>query len=278
MCGFVGLIRRHTPRGQSGFPESLLQRLQKAGETLENRGPDQSGLWSDESCALIHRRLHVIGSSDDGRQPLQDKSQRFTLAYNGAVYNFKDLAKTLPVLSISDDSCDTQTVLEGFIEHRADWFERLNGMFAIAIWDQKEKELWLARDRFGQKPLYYGWGQSGFMFGSELKALLPLMEMRPKANYEALHHYLSYGYIPSPLTGFEGLKKLEAGTFLRLKIDSDREQGVIIKKYLSQVFKKEPQGSPQDLQAELFERLELAVKRCLISLSLIHISEPTRPY
>ena len=267
MCGFVGLIRRHMPFEQLGFPEDLLQRLKRAGETLKNRGPDQSGIWSDERCALIHRRLHVIGSSDDGRQPLQDKAQRYTMVYNGAIYNFKDLAKTLPQLSISENSCDTETVLEGFVQHSRAWFQRLNGMFAIGIWDQKENELWLARDRFGQKPLYYGWVKSGFIFGSELKALLPLLKTRPKANHQAIHHYLSYGYIPSPMTGFEGLKKLEAGTFLRLKLKpgADPDPDIIIEPYLPQLLEKTARASTEDLQAELFEKLELAVKRCLIS-------------
>lgn len=265
MCGFVGLIRPHISSIDAEFPQDLLKMVKGAGIKLKPRGPDQSGLWSDASCALVHHRLHVIGSSDEGRQPIRDSTDRYVMVYNGAVYNFRNLGRGLDLDSLSDTSCDTNTVLEGFVKHQKDWFRQLNGMFAIAIWDQQEQELWLARDRFGQKPLYYGQGHSGFIFGSELKALLPLMEGRPQANYKAIHHYLSFGYIPTPFTGFTGLSKLEAGHFLRIKLGTNNQVKQHIQKYFQNTSKSKKQSTFQDLRAELFSRLERATERCMVS-------------
>ena len=265
MCGFVGLIRPHISSTDAEFPQDLLKMVKGAGIKLKTRGPDQSGLWSDDSCALAHHRLHVIGSSDEGRQPIRDRTDRYVMVYNGAVYNFRNLGQSLDAVSLSNISCDTRTVIEGFVKHQQDWFKQLNGMFAIAIWDRREKELWLARDRFGQKPLYYGQGHSGFIFGSELKAILPLIGKRPEPDYNGLNHYLSYGYIPSPFTAFKGLKKLSAGEFLRLQTNATGESKVIVQKYSSEQPEKYNQLSEADVEDELRVKLELAVKRCLVS-------------
>ena len=264
MCGFVGLIRRNAPHSQANFPVQLSHKVEQAAETLQNRGPDYSGVWSDTNCVMSHKRLHVIGAPENGQQPVRSQAERYTMVYNGAVYNFRELAKEIK-LPTTKLSCDTETIIEGFAQLGEDWFLQLNGMFSIAIWDQKNNELWLARDRFGQKPLYFGWTKAGFIFGSELKALLPLLETRPKPNYEALHHYLSFGYIPSPLTGFDGLSKLEPGCFLRLKMRGADEPIISIKKYVSPLVEFRPDLNLNALKLELKSKLELAVKRCMIA-------------
>lgn len=264
MCGFVGLVRRNTPHAQSNFPAELYGKVKRSNETLINRGPDYSGLWSDENCVLAHRRLHVIGASENGKQPIRDQSERYSMVYNGAVYNFRELGGEIGQTT-TKHSCDTTTIIEGFAKSGKSWFQRLNGMFSIAIWDQKDHELWLARDRFGQKPLYYGWIKSGFIFGSELKALIPLLESQPQPNFEAIHHYLSFGYVPSPLTGFKGLYKLEAGHFLKLKMKGEDKPVLTIQKYVSRHTEPRRETSFLELKAELRSKLEQAVKRCLIS-------------
>ena len=123
MCGFVGLIRPHISSTDAEFPQDLLKMVKGAGIKLKTRGPDQSGLWSDDSCALAHHRLHVIGSSDEGRQPIRDRTDRYVMVYNGAVYNFRNLGQSLDAVSLSNISCDTRTVIEGFVKHQQDWFK-----------------------------------------------------------------------------------------------------------------------------------------------------------
>ncbi len=188
---------------------------------MRHRGPDASGTWSDTSVAvgLAHRRLSILELSVLGNQPMTSASGRFVISYNGEVYNHQDLRKELdksrniPWRGRSDTE-----VLVNAIEH---WgvrttLERINGMFAFAVWDRLERKLTLARDRMGEKPLYLGWVNTDFVFASELKALRRLPQWKPAVNRKALGLLLRFGYIPAPLSIYEGIFKLPAATLLDL--------------------------------------------------------------
>jgi asparagine synthase (glutamine-hydrolysing) len=193
-------------------------------DALSHRGPDASGTWSDSSVGvgLAHRRLSILELSVLGNQPMTSANGRFVICYNGEVYNHQDLRKDL------DKSCkipwrgrsDTE-VLVNAIEQ---WgmrttLDRINGMFAFAVWDRLERKLTLARDRMGEKPLYLGWVSANFVFASELKAFRRLPQWSPSVNRQALGLLLRFGYIPAPLSIYEGIFKLPAGTFVEFKIE-----------------------------------------------------------
>jgi asparagine synthase (glutamine-hydrolysing) len=196
--------------------------------TLYHRGPDDEGLWLDEAAgvALGHRRLAIVDLSAAGHQPMASSSGRWMMVFNGEVYNHHDLRAALDAAGAAPTwrgHSDTETLLAGF-DH---WgvvatLQRCVGMFAIALWDRQTRTLHLARDRFGEKPLYYGWtgaGRHAFVFGSELKALRAYPGFDNPVSREALAQYLQYTHVPAPHTIHEGLFKLEPGCLLSLQPD-----------------------------------------------------------
>jgi len=214
MCGLVGFI----DQTRQGDTEYFYQIVQRMSETLKRRGPDDDGCWvdTDAGIALGHRRLSIIDLSPNGRQPMMSHDGRYILSYNGEVYNFRELRERLEAENvIFNGSSDTEVVVEAC----AHWgpylaIERLNGMFAFALWDRKERQLLLARDHIGIKPIY--WGNFGdlLIFGSELKALRAHPGWKPKIDRQALSSYLRHFYIPSPISIFEGIYKLPPGHIL----------------------------------------------------------------
>lgn len=189
---------------------------------ISHRGPDDFGIWCDEAAglALGHRRLSVIDTSPAGHQPMLSENGRFVLTFNGEIYNHRSLREDL-----SDEGAapqwrghsDTETLLAA-ITHwgLAKTLHRATGMFALALWDRKARHLQLARDRVGEKPLYYGWAGKRFVFGSEIKAIMayPGFEARPCQT--ALQQYLRFAYVPGPRSIWEGLYKLEPGCILAI--------------------------------------------------------------
>ncbi len=189
---------------------------------IERRGPDDAGAWADsgQGIALGHRRLSVVDLSPAGHQPMHSASGRFVIAFNGEIYNHLELraaledAKGAPAWR---GHSDTETLLAA-CEH---WgFEatlaRTVGMFAIALWDRHDRRLYLARDRFGEKPLYYGWVDGAFVFGSELKALRAYPGFSNPVCRQALAEYLRFMYVPAPRSIYQGIFKLEAGCLLTI--------------------------------------------------------------
>ncbi len=191
-------------------------------DTLAHRGPDDTGAWVDPAAglALGHRRLAVLDLSPAGHQPMHSASGRFVIAFNGEIYNHADLRGQLQsrgAASAWRGHSDTETLLAGF-EH---WgieatLERAVGMFALALWDRAERRLYLARDRFGEKPLYYGRAGGAFVFGSELKALRAYPGFGNPVSREALREYFRFMYVPAPLSIYEGIYKLPPGCLLTL--------------------------------------------------------------
>lgn len=218
MCGIAGLL---TSRAQeAGWLEERVRAMTTA---LLHRGPDDSGVWTDASAgaALGHRRLSIIDLSPAGHQPMLSGSGGFVVVFNGEIYNHAALRAELDAARAGRHwrgHSDTETLLAGFEDWGIeDTLRRTVGMFAIAIWDGNERTLHLARDRFGEKPLYYGWSGGAFLFGSELKALRAYSARSFAVSREALTQYLRFMYVPAPRSIYEGVYKLEPGCILTVR-------------------------------------------------------------
>ena len=216
MCGIAGLVGL----GETGA--GLREQVQRMICQLVHRGPDASGFWvSDEDgIALGHRRLSILDLSDSGAQPMHSASGRYIIVFNGEVYNFRQLKKELLGLGASfRGESDTEVMLAAFEQ----WgikaaVRRFSGMFAIAVWDCDRRELVLARDRMGEKPLYYGFVSGMFLFGSELKALRACKGWVPAINRRALALYLKHNYVPSPRSIYAGIDKLLPGSCVTIRL------------------------------------------------------------
>ncbi|MCF8099452.1 MAG: asparagine synthase (glutamine-hydrolyzing), partial [Desulfarculaceae bacterium] len=220
MCGFAGFIDSRSQRGR----QDLEHICRAMNQTLAHRGPDDSGQWVDpgSGVALGHRRLSIIDLSPAGSQPMLSHDGNLVLAYNGEVYNFETLRRRLesadPELAgrwrgRSDSEVLLQAIAAWGLEKA---LQEANGMFALALWDRRAKRLFLARDRMGQKPLYYGWAEGSLMFASELKALAPHPDFQGQMDRRALAAYVRHGYVPAPHCIFQGLRKLTPGCFICL--------------------------------------------------------------
>jgi len=222
MCGIAGFL------GQSGFAESSARAVSTAmSEAIRHRGPDASGHWidADAGIALAHRRLSIIDLSDAGAQPMVSGSGRWVISYNGEIYNFEALRSELNGSGRNPDwrgHSDTEVLLACIDAWGVEaTLGKLNGMFAFAIWDRKQRELWLARDRFGEKPLYYGWAGRTFVFASELKALRCHPDFDTSIDMAALGSYIKYGFVPHSSSIHSGIRKLPPAGWIRLGADTD---------------------------------------------------------
>jgi asparagine synthase (glutamine-hydrolysing) len=226
MCGLAGFVP------SSKLNDSDLMNISSSmADALIHRGPDASGCWVNDQkrIALSFRRLAIQDLSNTGNQPMHSSSNRFVIAYNGEIYNHKELRKKLNISSRSFDvwrgSSDTETLLAGFeswgIIHT---INLLHGMFAMAIFDKKLNKLILARDRMGEKPLYYGIVNDSFVFASELKAIKKFPEFSNPINKISIAKFLQYNFIPSPLSIYENIFKLNPGSTIEIDIFSDSFQ------------------------------------------------------
>ncbi len=215
MCGVAGFLFTHQ---EVDDPRGVVSRM--AGSLL-HRGPDDAGSWVDEAAgvALGHRRLAVIDLSVEGRQPMISHGGRYVLSYNGEIYNFPELREELTREGARFNGGSDTEVLLAAVET---WgleaaIERFVGMFAFALWDRAEKTLHLARDRMGEKPLYYGWCRKSFLFGSELKSLRAHPDWEGEISTDALAQYMKLGCVPSPHSIYRGIHKLPPGATLSLR-------------------------------------------------------------
>ncbi|MFN3249937.1 asparagine synthase (glutamine-hydrolyzing) [Roseibium album] len=213
MCGILGAVGKSPPRPLSK-PNIL-----EARDLMRTRGPDSEGFLEltdgrGGNCYLAHRRLAIQDLSENGSQPMRSADGRYTIVYNGEVYNAQSLRKQLEQLGTRFKSTsDTEVILEGYSCWGAEVVQRLNGIFAFAIWDQYENRFFLARDRLGVKPLYLSESPGFFAFASDLRALRHL-GLGSEIDTQALCLYLALGYIPAPRSIWAGITKLEAGQFL----------------------------------------------------------------
>jgi len=221
MCGITGFWKA---------PEESEQTLTQWGgamnDTLRHRGPDDGGLWVDcaSGIVLAHRRLAILDLSPAGHQPMMSHCLGYVIAFNGEIYNFLDIRRELE----KEGQCLVSTSdTEVLVNACALWgvkrtLSRLNGMFSFALWDRKEQTLTLARDRLGKKPLYYGWSQNTFLWGSELKALCSHPGFTRKLDRSSLALFIRLGYIPAPHSIYQNIYKLPPGHFLNVSVPQHR--------------------------------------------------------
>lgn len=216
MCGIAGFLQ-DCELNAGAAP--IAKRMANA---LTHRGPDDSGIWLDTQAgiALGHRRLAIIDLSPAGHQPMASQSGRFVIVYNGEIYNFREIRRELDEFTAGGQwrgSSDTE-VLVAAIDHWGvrEALERLNGMFALAVWDRQTRVLTLARDRMGEKPLYYGSSDGVFLFGSELKALQAHPAFSRSLDRKSLTSMLRYDYVPAPHTIWQGISKLEPAHYVEI--------------------------------------------------------------
>lgn len=214
MCGIIGLI------GQFKYKQ---EKLQQACERIQQRGPDSRGVWlnAEQTVGLAHVRLAIQDLSEHGHQPMLSVDQRYVIVFNGEIYNHLELREALGIHAPQwRGHSDTETLLACFVAWGVEQtLRQAVGMFAFALWDQDEQNLILARDRFGEKPLYYTQQAQGLMFASELKALMPLDEFDKQINRGAVALLMRHNYIPAPHTIFERVYKLPAASYLKLNAE-----------------------------------------------------------
>lgn len=258
MCGIVGQLFQ---KGRCD-PETL--RAMK--DSMAHRGPDDAGEWysADFRVGMAHRRLSIIDLSPAGHQPMLDENGRFCIVFNGEIYNFKELRHELEGKGhMFKSESDTEVILASYREWGTECIQRFKGMFAFGLYDSDHQRLFLARDRAGEKPLYYWHSNGKFVFASELKAMMADPAFPRILDRQALDHYFAYGYVPGNMCILKGVKKLEAGHALKYDFEKDEihiwcywrlpEQSVVNK------------GDVDDFSCELEELLKDSVKRQLVA-------------
>ena len=259
MCGITGLIHC------DGAPVSP-QILQKMTDAIAHRGPDGEGHWIEGNVGLGHRRLAIIDLSPAGHQPMISSTHRYVLSYNGEVYNFRELRTELEALGYWFRSrTDSEVVLNALAEWGTRALDRFNGMFALALWDRKEKCLLLARDRYGVKPLYYSLQGGTLAFGSEQKAILAMPGYQRNLDKEALLEYFTFQNIFTDRTLLSDIKLLPPGHFAAISFSASQPE-IKLFQYWDYDFRQPAErGSDQDFREELNRLFLQAVNRQLIT-------------
>jgi asparagine synthase (glutamine-hydrolysing) len=243
MCGFAGIFASDSSAYE--VDSAVLTRM---SDVIAHRGPDDSGLYTspDRKLGLAFRRLSIIDLSPAGHQPMSDPTGRVWIVFNGEIYNHLTIRRELEAAGyIYRSKSDTETLLYAYMHWGERFVERLEGMFAIALWDGEQGTLRLYRDRIGIKPLYYTQSGGVLVFGSEIKSLLQHGLVHPAVDEQALYHYLTFIHTPAPMTLFAGIRKLEAGHFLRI----DREGGIEDTEYWDMLTPPDPGFDYNDEEA-----------------------------
>lgn len=253
MCGINGIL---TYAGKADYQSAVLA-MNKA---LEHRGPDADGLYSDDFISLGHRRLSIIDLSKDSNQPFNSSDQRYTLVFNGEIYNYKEVRAQLPDHNFSTNG-DTEVVLAAYMKWGHHCLRMFNGMFGFAVWDNVRQELFIARDRLGIKPVYYYSSNEQFVFSSSLKSVLASELVKRELDTDALVDYLRYQTVHAPKTIVKDIKMLMPGEYMVIN-----EEGVQTKKYWDittdfQFFK----GSDAEARQLVREELSKSVERRLVT-------------
>jgi asparagine synthase (glutamine-hydrolysing) len=265
MCGIAGFLSADP---LPSVPE-LEARLWRMIAPLRHRGPDDDGVWTDGRAGLAHARLSIIDLSPAAHQPMASADGRVWITYNGEIYNFPEIRRELTALGYRFRSrSDTEVVVNGWHAWGARVFARLRGMFALALWDRRAQRLILARDRLGKKPVYWARLRSGLVFGSEIKALYAWPDVPRIPDLGAIDRFLTFQYVPAPLTAFAGVNKLPAAHYLAVQINPDGTLAVpepVRYWELPSTNTGNLRCAPAELRRELVERLAEAVRVRLIS-------------
>ncbi len=257
MCGIVGVF---TSDGRVA-PEIL----RAMAGSIRHRGPDDDGFFVEERVGIGMRRLSIIDLAG-GAQPIANEDETLQIVFNGEIYNFQEVRETLLAKGHRFRTrTDTECILHQYEEDGVECVHRLNGMFAIAIWDHARQRLFLARDRMGIKPLYYYWDGSCLVFGSEIKALLASGLVPREMDREGLWHYLTFRYVPAPTTMWKGIRKLPPGHRLILDAGGDSPK-LTVERYWRIDYRDDVSPLPYDQALERFSELFLdSVKRRLVA-------------
>ena len=253
MCGITGIVRA------DGAPVDR-QLVGRMSEAIRHRGPDEDGFYFHDGVGLAIRRLAIIDLKT-GQQPIHNRDRTKWLVFNGEIYNYRELREKLEKLGHEFyTNSDTEAVVAAYEQYGTECPKHLRGMFALAIWDEREQSLFLARDRVGKKPLLYAQTNGQLIFGSEFSALVLHPDVSRDVDYEAIHHYLSFISVPAPLTAYRAIRKLEPGHWLLWKKDEVR-----IERYWQLDFTKKVSLSEEEAGERLIELLREAVRIRLMS-------------
>jgi len=245
MCGIAGIYGVKS-QDRTSF------RLHKMSEKLDHRGPDAQGFFYSQSIGLVHKRLSIIDLSQESNQPMTDCTGRFTLVFNGEIYNYDTLKKRLKGYPFKTEG-DTEVLLAGLSKWGISFVKECNGMFAFALWDSLREELYLCRDRLGIKPLYYLRSEEEILFSSEIRSLVAGLEHSVGINHNVLPEYLRYQTVCGPCTILEGVYTLPAGSYMQV---SDNEQDI---KYYWNL----ADSARTDLRGLSYDDTVLSVKACI---------------
>ena len=258
MCGITGI-----------FAFNLVGKFNRVHITaatmaIEKRGPDFQDVYTDDWVGLGHRRLSVIDTTECGNQPMWDKSKRYCIIFNGEIFNYKELRKELEAKSVEFNSqSDTEVLLNLYILEKEKCLNRLNGFFSFCIYDQVEQSFFVARDRYGIKPLLYVFDEDKFLFASEMKSILTY-GIEKSIDFTSLFTYLHLNYIPAPDTIFSSVKKLMPGHYINVRHGSCETTQYYAIPYNKQQSEAGLLGYDQ-AKEKLKELLEDSVKRRLVS-------------
>ncbi len=254
MCGITGILS-FTEQGREG-----LSKVREANNKIVSRGPDGGAFFINDPVALGHRRLSIIDTSDKASQPMSDPAGRYTIIFNGEIFNYKELReKYFPDKGDWHSQSDTEVLLHLFIKLKENCLPLLSGFFAFAIYDKMQEELFLARDRFGKKPIHYYRNENYFAFASELKALTAY-NIPKRINYTSLFQYLQLNYIPQPSSILENVKKLGPGHYAYIS-----KKKFEIEPYYELKWKVDTSVTYPQAQSKLEELMSESVQKRLIS-------------
>lgn len=262
MCGIAGFCNLKCDK---------IRNIEKMKEKMYHRGPDADGSYfsEDGQVALGHRRLSIVDLSENGAQPMTSHSGRYVIAYNGEIYNYKKIARKLLAEGKVDafrGTSDTEVLLEAFEAYGIkEAISLCKGMFGIALYDKREQDLYLIRDRIGEKPLYYGQVGEGFAFASDIGSIRALDGFQNPVNTEVLNLYFIHGYIPAPYSIYENIYKLEAGNILKIKLPFNDLRQAKIEPYWSikEVAQKGQNNLFRGSAAEAADELERLLKEAI---------------
>src|SRR5215510_8852884 len=253
MCGITGIVRR------DGGPVDR-ELLGHMNDAIRHRGPDDDGFYFSGGVGLAMRRLAIIDLKT-GQQPIFNADRTASIVFNGEIYNYRELRKQLEALGHTFyTNSDTEAIVHAYDQYGTECPKHLRGMFTFAIWDERNKSLFLARDRVGKKPLLYAHTNEELIFGSEFTALLTHPSVSREVNYEAIHHYLSFISVPAPLTAYQSIRKLEPGHWLWW-----HDGEIKLERYWQLDFSQKIDINEQEAGARVSELLRDAVRVRLMS-------------
>ena len=260
MCGIAGVI------SLDGAPVSP-HVLRAMTDAIQHRGPDGQGQWIEDYVGLGHRRLSIIDLSDAGKQPMQDAKSRYIISYNGEIYNYREIQVELRSKGYKFQSrTDTEVLLYALAEWGMAALDKLNGMFAFALWDRQNHRLTLARDRYGIKPLYCAFGGSSFLFASEAKAFLKHPDFKAEMDREGLLEYFTFQNFFTDKTLLKRVRMVPAGSYLTLALGPNGQDGPKVVRYWDYAFEEPEEGrTDEDYLEELDHLVQQAITRQLVS-------------